>query len=93
MPSYAAKDPRDWDGWLGNNPTIVTFNNDFVLRSGALSLQFYQQAISGFPAELYGIQNDGVQNWKGLATYHRQRQILRDARLAFVTGPTRLHIR
>ena len=81
-----AKDPEDWKGWDGSIPRIVTFNNNFRFRGEGLSFSFHQQVVASLPFDLYGLGNGDMPNWRGVATADEQQAILRNYRVAFVTG-------
>lgn len=82
----AAKNADDWYGWNGVIPRIVTFNNNFRARKDAMNFDFHQQCVAGIPFDLYGIGNDDVPKWRGIASPEDQQQLLRDHCAAFVTG-------
>ena len=82
----SAKNPDDWTGWTGESSRILTFNNNFRARGEGMSFDFYQACVTGFPFDLYGLNNPDVPGWRGTATPDKQQSLLRDHRLAFVTG-------
>lgn len=82
----ASKDPREWMGWTGHEARFVTFNNDFVQRADGLNYAFYQKCTENGPFDLFGLRNNGIKNWKGVATHKEQIDILRKYRGCFVTG-------
>jgi hypothetical protein len=82
----AAKNPEDWGAWRGDTARIITFNNNFKARASATSFEFHQLCVAGFPFDLYGLNNDGIAGWHGLADAAQQRELFQSHRIAFVTG-------
>lgn len=81
-----AKNPADWNRWTGTAGRIVTFNNNFRARGQGMSFDFHQQCVAGLPFDLYGIGNEDVPDWRGVASPDEQVRLLREHRVAFVTG-------
>lgn len=81
-----AKDPAHWGGWTGTTERIVTFNNNFRARGLGMNFDFHQQCIAGLPFDLYGLGNEDVPDWRGVAGPEEQKALLRQHRMAFVTG-------
>jgi hypothetical protein len=94
LPSYigadafvrAAKDPAEWCAWRGSKQRIVTFNNDFLARSHGLSFDFWKECVAEMPVDLFGLRNEGIPEWRGVVSYESQAEILREYRVAFITG-------
>jgi hypothetical protein len=82
----AAKEPEEWCGWTGGTARLLTFNNNFRARGDRMSFAFHQQCVAGLPFDLYGLLNDGVPAWRGVADPEEQHALLRGHRIAFITG-------
>ncbi len=80
------KAANEWKGWTGETARILTFNNNFRARAAGMSFSFHQECVSGMPFDLYGLGNDDVPNWKGVVTSGQQQELLRQYRVAFLTG-------
>ncbi len=81
----AAKDNREFLNWKGGGP-IICFTNNFLERSSALNYDFFRAVADAEPIQLFGVGNEGIPEWSGLATYPEQLQLFSRATATFLTG-------
>lgn len=85
IPFY--KDPEEFKDWNGMQREAIVFHQDMKHRGEYCGYENFLQIVSGFPAHIYGPnnQNSGELNG-GFLTYEEMRQKMRDARVYIYTG-------
>lgn len=84
------RDENEFSGWTGNNKEVVTFSSAFNHKdSGAIrrrNLYLEIKNKSKYPFRLFGSCNDNEPFSEGFVSHKKKIEILRNARVALVTG-------
>ena len=87
MVIHACKKETDFIDWIGDDESVITFNNNFVQRKKALNYDFYIKSLGdNIPRKLFGLNNLGVPGNLGVISYSEQLKVLGNGRVSFVTG-------
>jgi len=94
IPGYAGedalirfyKDPAEWQGWTGDDETVIQFVQDFANRWEWCNRPFFEQAIEELPHRVYGPQSEMLPYGGGLLSPEDQKARLRSARAYLYTG-------
>lgn len=80
------KDPAEWGGWTGDDPTVVQFVQSFPARWEWCNRPFFEQATQGLPRRAYGPDSEQLAYGGGQLEPAAQRAVLRAARCYLYTG-------
>lgn len=80
------KDPAEWGGWTGEDPTVIQFVQNFGARWEWCNRPFFEQATAGLQFAAYGPQSDELPYGRGPLSPDAQRARLRSARAYLYTG-------
>lgn len=81
------KDPLEYGGWTGSSGDVINFTQSMRQRADHCGWDTFQKVVEGFPAKLYGVNNEPVPFWAGATTYEEQKRIYREGRV-YVYTPT-----
>lgn len=81
------KDPDEFFMWNGTNRQVVTLAQNMKHRGEFCNYDAFLRIINGFPAKLYGTNNEESGELSGgFLTYEAMRQMMRDNRVYIYTG-------
>ncbi|WP_155816358.1 glycosyltransferase [Bacillus methanolicus] len=80
------KDPKEYDGWVGNNRQIMALNQSMKQRWLECNYPIFHHACKGYPVKLFGPDNEGLPENSGILTYEQIKQEMRENRAFFYTG-------
>lgn len=80
------KDPGEWDGWIGDDPVVIQFVQNFAARWQWCNRLFFEQATNGLHRAVHGPQSEDLEYGLGEATPAEQLETLRRSRVYLYTG-------
>ena len=94
IPGYAGedalirfyKDPADYGGWTGEDPTVIQFAQSFGARRVWCNRDFFEAATDGLPRVVYGPDSEELPYGGGTLGYDAMLARLRSARAYLYTG-------
>ena len=94
IPGYAGedavirfwKDPDEWGGWTGDDPTVVQFVQNFRARYEWCNRAYFEAATEGLPHRVYGPQSDELLYGGGQLSLPEMQAVLRRSRAYLYTG-------
>lgn len=94
IPGYAGedalirfyKDPAEYGGWTGEDPTVIQFVQDFERRRVWCNRDFFEAATEDLPRKVYGPQSEDLPYGGGTLGYDAMRARMRSARAYLYTG-------
>ena len=94
IPGYAGedalirfyKDPTEWNGWTGEDPTVIQFVQNFNARWQWCNRPFFEEATDGLQRAVYGPQSTELTYGHGVLSLPDMQARLRSARAYLYTG-------
>jgi hypothetical protein len=80
------KDPKDFGGWNGSIPVVLTVNQAILARHQGCNFALWDAVTYSLPHRLIGPKNDGILAWTGKATFEEMKAAMRDHRAYFYVG-------
>lgn len=79
-------DSEKFSGWQGFGNEVLTFNNYFNKRAYHSNTPLYRRVVKNFNSSLYGMNNEGVDICKGVATEEQQLELYKNCGVYFSLG-------
>lgn len=94
IPGYAGedalirfyKDPNEWCGWTGEEPTVLNITQDLKGRHPFTNWIFWEKATQGLPRTVIGPKTESVQGGRGAVPVDDMKAALRSHRAYLFTG-------
>lgn len=81
------KDPEEFTGYTGKNPTVINFSQSLMQRRDFCHYDEIVKMMKGFDGKVYGTQNENLGSLNGgEVSYEKMKELMRDSRVFIYTG-------